>query len=348
MHIIFEEIIAKYGVVGQITLNRPQTLNALTHDMTVSLSHQLTQWAQNPAIKIVLIQSQDPRAFCAGGDLRQLYIAGQNSPLVDQFFYDEYQLNYQIKSFPKPYIALLNGITMGGGVGISVHGSLCIATENLNWAMPETGIGFFPDIGASYFLPRCPHYLGYYLGLTGARISAVDAYYAGLVDVIVPSEKLPDVQAAIFKASSPNQIPELIKAYIANANAQKSDLEIHHATIARCFNHRTIENIMTALEQEKSDWCQQTLNTLQKKSPTSLKVTLEALQRGSILNLADCLGMEYGMAQRFLNYPDLYEGIRAQMIDKDQTPHWKPLLLSEVTNTLVAEFFQLPNKRFIT
>lgn len=336
--ILFSEL----GNTGLITLNRPQSLNAITHEMVVALYDQLGTWETEEDVKTVFIQGAGEKAFCAGGDIRKIYETHHDPELViKKFFWDEYRLNHRIFHYPKPYIALLDGITMGGGVGISIHGTYRIATERFTFAMPETAIGFFPDVGGSYFLPRCPGNTGIYLGLTGARVKAADAAYLGLINHFVPTDKLPELIDSLatnnLGANTKQAIDEIIQA--ASIQPEEPPLAKHRDDIDFCFQYNTMEQIIAALQQRKNEWCEKTIETLMTKSPTSLKVTLQQLHRGKQLSFDQCMQMEYRMMMRFLVGHDLYEGIRAVIVDKDQKPNWKPRELSAVTAQEVDAYF---------
>jgi enoyl-CoA hydratase len=343
--IIFDEIKGKFLTLGQITLNRPKALNALNLEMIRAIDRQLMQWAQADHIDAVMIRSGDSRAFCAGGDIREIHTHGhQAKHKAIDFFQHEYRLNERIHSYPKPYIALMDGLTMGGGVGISIHGTYRIATENLIFAMPETSIGFFPDIGASYFLSRCPGKTGLYLGLTSARLTTADALALGLVDLQVPSDQLDAIVKTIVNADS---IITAIKTLHTEPTG-KPPIEQYRQEIDRCFSANTIEEILARLEEKNTDWHQETLQALRQKSPTSLKVTLKQLQRSGQLDLRACLQMEYHLATHFLNNPDFYEGVRAMIIDKDRAPHWSPNTLESVSETDVDSYFiPIPNQELV-
>lgn len=343
--LLFSEATGYAGSVGLITLNRPQALNALNDEMIKALTTQLAAWAVAPHIKAVVICSNSEKAFCAGGDIRNLYKLGRtDQEAIKGFFYNEYRLNYQIAKYPKPYIAFLDGITMGGGAGISIHGSLRLATDNLAFAMPETGIGFFPDIGASYFLSRCPDQLGLYIGLTGTRLTAADAFSAKLVDNIVAKDSLPGIIQAIANNQIQNTIDinTCINDYLIPAAG--SSLARNKQAVKQHFSHPSLEAIMLSLQEDTSTFAQQTLTTLLSRSPTSLRVTYETITQGQTLDLAACLQMEFGVMQQFLNTADLYEGIRAAIIEKDSHPHWNPCNLSLVSDLLISSFFTADNK----
>lgn len=341
--IIFNEIPGKGGNLGQIILNRPAALNALSQAMIQQMSAQLTIWLSEDHIKAVIIRGAGDRAFCAGGDIRQLYEIGKTNPTEAlTFFYDEYRLNYQIKYFAKPYISFLDGITMGGGAGVSVHGSHRIASERFLFAMPETGIGFFTDIGASYFLSNCPGSTGIYCGLTGARIKAADAHFMGIINYIIPHAKLDDVVNTLaeteFIHTTNQQVSEVLRRF--TVSPEHSPLTDHYDEIDNYFAVNTVEEILTLLYKNNSPWCQETAKILLTKSPTSLKVILEQLHRGAHLDFAACMQMEYGLVQHFLRSHDLYEGIRAVLVDKDQKPQWEPANLTDVNKDTVLSYFE--------
>jgi enoyl-CoA hydratase len=340
-HLVFETRAGRYGELGLITLNRPQQLNALTHAMTVSIREQLLSWAATDSVKAVCICGTGERAFSAGGDIRALYESRNQPEVGRQFFADEYALNECIYNFPKPYIAILNGLTMGGGAGVSINGSYRIATEKLTFAMPETGIGFFTDVGASYFLSRCPGKIGWYLGLTGATISAVDAYQLGLVDQVISSTYLANLMEILIQQNWSANWQEAITALLAPWTLAGTTAQLiqHREIIDRCFSQTSLEAIIAALNKQSDAWSKQTLQVLRTRSPTSLKVVLAQLNRGAQLDFNACMQMEHRIAKRFLSIADFYEGIRAAVIDKDRTPKWQPASLAEVDEQLVKSFF---------
>ena len=312
---------------GWVTLNRPSALNALTHDMARQLDARLEAWATDDAIARVVIEGAGERAFCAGGDIRDLYdVMGRgDEPFIDVFYRDEYRLNYRIHTYPKPYVALMDGVVMGGGVGVSIHGSQRIVTEHCLFAMPETGIGFFPDVGATWFLPRLPGEIGMYLGLTGARLGAADAIYCGIATQYAPRDRLHEALDGFHGDPGPPPLAE------------------HRAALDRCFAGDSLEAIIAALEGEGGDWAGETLASLAAKSPTSLKVTHRQLRRGATLSFSQALTMEFRLSQRFCAAPDFREGVRAVVIDKDGDPQWLPPSLAEVTQAHVESYFAPPS-----
>lgn len=348
--ILFTTLAGSHGNIGLVTLNRPQLLNALSQNMCVLMSAQLSQWAQEDVIKAVVICGSGDKAFCAGGDIRNIYEFRQETATGRAFFLQEYRLNQQIFHFPKPYIALLDGLVMGGGAGLSVNGSFRVATEKLKFAMPETGIGFFPDVGGSYFLPRCQGRTGWYLALTGHIINVSDAHYAGLITHHLPSKQLPALLNALVEESWKNNLFETVAAVIEQFEAPvfPDDLVMHREIIDRCFSKDNISAVIEALMWENNPWTQETVQCLLKRSPTSLKVTFEQLTRGGKMEFDDCMRMEYNIALHFLNTYDFYEGVRAAVIEKDRNPHWQPSTLAEMTNEMVAAFFiEDPQHKFL-
>lgn len=340
--IIFSELSGKNGSIGHILLNRPKALNALTTEMCQAFYTQLTQWQNNKQIKAVIIQGEGERAFCAGGDIRSLYYNGkENVSEALNFFRHEYRMNAAIFHFNKPYIALLDGITMGGGAGVSMHGSHRVATERLVYAMPETGIGFFPDIGAGHFLSRLAERIGIYLGLTGDRINAADAFQFGIVKHVISSDKQSDIVQALtdlsFTARDHDKVSAVLDSFAVKPETSKLSNFRHQ--IADCFDASSINEIIVRLEELNSDWSRHTLKKLQSKSPISLKVTFEQLRRAVNMKFDDIMNMEFNIASQFLRTPDFYEGVRAAVIDKDQSPHWQPASLKTVTDEMVQKFF---------
>lgn len=333
------------GFWGIISLNRPEAYNALSHDMILRISTQLDSWSTNKGLLGVLIHSAFEKAFCAGGDIRTLYDKGKKGDIaaLSAFFADEYRLNYKIHHYPKPWLSWINGITMGGGVGISIHGRHRVATETLKFAMPECSIGFFPDVGGSYFLSRMPGELGTYLGLSGATIGSADALYGGLIDHCIAADNYSTVKTQLLNTDfRTTEAPNKIITAILNQHATtcvSSPLAEYRQAIDDCFQGDCVETMVQRLQQHPLPWCQTVAVSLLQKSPLSLKITLEQLRRGPNLDLGACLQMEYGLAQQFVRDTDFYEGVRAQIIDKDKTPHWQPATLSAVKPQQVTQYF---------
>ncbi len=330
-------ICRKEGALGRITFNRPKALNALTHNMCVGIKRALDEWANDAAVKTVAIDAVPGRAFCAGGDIRQLYEDGTKyAPL---FYADEYRMNACIKHYPKPYMALVDGICMGGGVGVSVHGSHRVVSENVIFAMPETGIGFFPDVGGSFFLPRLPGELGMYLALTGARLTAADLVYAGVYTHFVPAAKMGAISTRLTAGETPDKILKELQEYPGIA-----PLAQHRAAIDRAFAQSSVEKILDALARE-DEWGAETAKGLRAKSPMALKVTFRLIREGRKLSFDDCLRMEYRLALRTVVGHDFREGVRAAIVDKDQSPTWNPPSLEQVSAAAVAACFAPVNDK---
>jgi len=340
-NVLFQTLPGPHGNIGLITLNRPDQLNALDESMCVAVRAQLSEWAKLAAIKAVVICGAGEKAFCAGGDIRAIYTSRDQPEIARSFFAHEYRLNQDIYHFPKPYIAFMHGLTMGGGVGLSVNGKYRIATEKLKLAMPETGIGFFTDVGGSYFLSRCPGRMGYYLGLTGTVINAADAQQIGLIDKVLNSADMPVLLDALIQADWSKNADHIITQIVGTFTPPvvATDLVTHNAIIDRCFSRPSVEAIIAALEEETDTWSQQIAQLLRTRSPTSLKVVLAQLNRGALLDFDACMQMEYHIANHFLTTSDFYEGIRAAVIDKDHSPHWQPASLEEVKGSNIENYF---------
>lgn len=323
------------GAVGLITLNRPKALNALTRAMCIEMKSQLDAWKSDAGIRCVVIQAAGERAFCAGGDIRSLYESGMAGlPSTLEFYRDEYILNAAIKHYPKPFIAFIRGIVMGGGVGVSVHGGYRVASEGAVFAMPETGIGLFPDVGGSYFLPRCPGQIGMYLALTGNRLKTADCLYSGIATHAVPAAQLDTLLARLAQGEDPAKA-------IASLSQDAGDAPLSHrrAAIDRLFGGSSVEAILTALDAEEGEWARETAATIRAKSPTATKLAFRQLREGKRLDFDDCMRMEYRMVSRVITGHEFYEGIRATIIDKDQRPVWRPASLDEVTDGEIEAYF---------
>lgn len=330
--ILFQELPAANNTkLGKIILNRPKALNALTHDMFMQLRKQLELWERDDSIKAVLIRSNSEKAFCAGGDIRAIY---ENKALgadeLARYFRLEYDTNRYIHHYPKPYVAMLHGITMGGGVGISLNGRYTIAADNLRWAMPETLIGFFPDVGASYYLSRL-QFVGNYLALTGNSINAADTLSLNLVNHVVAFDQFDAIEKELTESGVETVLNSLVDLTAA------SSLNLPEINQHFCFSE--IEDIMASLEKSSSAWAHDTLQLLLQRSPTSLKVTLEQLRRAKNKSFDEVIEMDLKIAQCMLKNHDFYEGIRAAVIDKDRNPHWDPVTLSQVRSKDVDAYF---------
>jgi len=342
-HVLFE----KRGAVGLITLNRPKALNALTHGMCLQMTMQLRAWAAQDDVKVVVVQGSGERAFCAGGDIRSLYESGINkTPYALSFYHDEYVLNALIKHYPKPYMALISGIVMGGGVGVSIHGTYRVADETTVFAMPETGIGLFPDVGGSYFLPRCPGQIGMYLALTGARLKTADLRYAGLATDFCERSSRDALIQTLAAGDSPGNLMSETTGYVVGTDVwEKSTLKMYRQKIDAFFAMDSVEGILAALDADHTDWSRDTAKTIRSKSPTATKIAFRQVREGAKLDFDDCMKMEWRMVNRVVAGHDFYEGVRATIIDKDGTPKWKPSDLSEVSNADIDAYFEpLENK----
>ena len=331
-----EVFFEKKGSLGLITLNRPEALNALTLNMVRLIHPKLKIWEEDNEIKTVAVTAVGDKAFCAGGDIRALYDWGKNNDKkATGFYYEEYQLNQLIKSYTKPYISFVNGIVMGGGVGISVHGSYRVAGENYSFAMPETGIGLFPDVGGSFFLSRLKNNVGMYLALTGSRIKSSDAIELGIAEYFIQSENFDDIFKQLSEGITPD---EVLSSF--NSNKVNSDLKNDFEKINELFSGNSLEDIFERLENDNSDFSQKNLSLLRSKSPTSLNITFRQIKNGSELNFEDCMKMEFRMVTKVMNDHDFYEGVRALIIDKDNNPAWKPEAVEEVSDEEIDEFFK--------
>lgn len=346
----FEEVSGRDGNLGLITLTRPQVLNALNHAMFSAIYNQLLEWEAANQIKAVVIRAAEGRAFCAGGDIRAVYDrkkAGDET--IPLFFRDEYRMNRLIHYYKKPYIALLDGITMGGGVGISVHASHRLATDRLVFSMPETAIGFYPDVGATYVLARLPHKMGVFIGLTGVRFNHQDCFAVGLVDELVKQNVFPDIIFALadtsFDVDAKLSVTEMLQRF--SVLPEKSIWWERRAIIEKCFGKKSVEDIIHALQKEKEEWCHEIAAELKTKSPTSLKVTLRALQEAEKLDFDECMQNEFRLTCHFVEGDEFFEGIRAAVVDKDRKPKWHPAKLEDVTLQKVKKFFAPVEQEFV-
>lgn len=331
-----ETVIARRdGRIGRILLNRPQALNALDLPMIRACTQALQAWRDEPGVHAVVIEGAGDRAFCAGGDvraLRQYELDGEHYK-AETFFREEYELNLMVATYPKPYVALIDGICMGGGIGLSVHAPYRVATEHAAFAMPETAIGFFPDIGATFFLPRLPGQIGTYLGLTGARMQGADAVHAGLATHFVRREDLPAFSRALAKDG-----PAALG--VRNVQVPEFSLAAERAAIDRCFGADTVRQIVDGLKGIGDDWSAKTLAALRAVSPSALCWTLEALRRGANMTLPQCQMAELALTRTTMRHPDFAEGVRAMVVDKDRKPRWQPARIEEVDPAVIAAMFK--------
>ncbi len=320
--------------IGRITLNRPRALNSLNHDMVLAITEHLEAWRSDAGVRAVLIDGAGDRGLCAGGDIRAIYEdarSGDGASL--RFWADEYRLNALISRYPKPYLALMDGLVLGGGVGVSAHGSHRIVTERTRLGMPEVGIGFVPDVGGTYLLSRAPGELGTHIALTAGAVTGPDAIHCGLADRFVPSERIPALLDALT-----SRTPDTALDLIAEPTPP-SGLAADAEWIDHCYAADTVEEILARLHAG-GDAAATTAKEIEAKSPTSSKVTLRALRTAAAMpDLETVLAQEYRVSHRALSSPEFVEGIRAQIIDKDRSPRWSPATLSEVDDALVESYF---------
>ena len=329
------------GRAAYLTLNRPKAINALTHAMALRMGEALEAWQADPSVDAVVIAGAGERGLCAGGDIRavrEAVISGTPRAAAE-FWRDEYILTLAIARYPKPYVAIMDGIVMGGGVGISAHGSVRVVTERSLVAMPETGIGFIPDVGGTYLLARAPGELGTHLALTGTPIGAGDAVLCGLADHFIPAADV----AAFAEALAADDVTTALKSFAAPVPA--AELAGRRAWIDECYAADTVEEIVARLQQHADPAANATAATILTKSPTALKVTLAAVRRARELpDLQSVLEQEFLVSCSGLTEPDLAEGIRAQVVDKDRNPRWVPAALADVPDSAVARFFTPPKE----
>jgi enoyl-CoA hydratase/carnithine racemase len=333
--------------IAFITLNRPKALNALSLDMILRLRTLFAQYAADPDIYAVLIRGAGDKAFCAGGDIRALYRSFNNSQsLHTEFFVAEYPLDYRLHSYPKPYVALMDGITLGGGMGIAQGSTFRVVGERTQMAMPEVAIGFFPDVGASYFLSRLPGQLGTYLALTGVQIRGADALYSGLADAFLAPDAIAtlaeDLTDLRWRDDRFADLHRFMQARSAGVSAPT--LPALRAAIDAHFSKPTVLDILASLKSETraeyAGWARQTADIMRSRSPTMVCVTFSQLRRAAAMSLAACFRMELGMAAHSFEQGDFLEGVRAVLIDKDGAPHWRPSRIEEVTDSMIEDFFR--------
>ncbi|HTD34233.1 MAG TPA: enoyl-CoA hydratase/isomerase family protein [Candidatus Elarobacter sp.] len=323
-----EEITAartgRLGRLGRVLINRPRALNALTGPMFAEIGRALDAWRNDAAVEAVVVRGAGAN-FSAGGDIRfvrDMVLAGDDAGIATMYA-DEYRLDAQIDAFPKPYVAAVDGYCMGGGLGVAMYADVIAVTERAQLAMPEVGIGFFPDVGASYVLPRLPDRIGWYMGLTGTRLSAFDAVACGLATHLLDDrtfERLEEIVAWEDLA------PESLRLRFASVahNPVSAPIDALRPAIRRCFDRSDLDGVFGALEREGGIWAGETLAAMRRASPTSLAITFELFRRGSTLTLAQCLEIEYQLAVRVCKTPEFLEGVRAMVIDKDRAPRWNP------------------------
>jgi enoyl-CoA hydratase/carnithine racemase len=329
-------VLTREGRLGKILLNRPKALNALTHEMSLAIEASLREWAGEGDVAAVIIRQAGDRAFCAGGDVRQFSEKGVG--FMRQFWRDEYRLNALIRRYPKPYIAFVDGIVMGGGVGVSVHGSHRLVTEHVGFAMPETAIGLVPDVGASYVLPRMPGEIGLYLGLTGTRLGAADAMEVGFGTHHLLRADLDSVEEEL--AGTANAVDRVLDRH--RREPGPAPILAQRAEIDRHFGQATLAGVMASLAADPGDFARATMATLATRSPTALALAFRAVREGRRKSFEDCLRMEWNIVSRMDERSDFAEGIRALITEKDGKPRWSPPRLEQVQDEVVARYFEPP------
>lgn len=333
--------IRKVGQAGRITLTRPKALNAMTYEMCMAIGDALEEWRNDRSVKLVVIDAEGDRAFCSGGDIAELYKTGKagNYEYGRKFWADEYLINARIKQYPKPYVAVMDGIVMGGGVGISAHGSHRIVTENTLFAMPECGIGLVPDVGGNWLLSRAPGYVGEYLATTGARLKAADCLYAGIGDAYVPATKLEELIEALEDTADLSFIDTFV------AEPDGGELEQTQEKIDRHFSRPSALEIAKSLEAANDEWEANAAKLMRRNCPLSVGCAVEIVRQSRhFKHFEDVLALEYRFTYRSMSHGDFIEGIRAQIIDKDRNPNWQPPTLEALDeDTISAMLVSLEN-----
>jgi enoyl-CoA hydratase len=350
-------LLERRGALGIVTLNRPKALNTLSLAMYRAMDPKLLEWSRDPSVRAILVRGAGDRAFCAGGDVRAIYDArahpqGATGDYKADFFREEYRLIERVHRFPKPYIGLMDGIAMGGGMGVSVNGSYRVSTERSLCAMPEVHIGLFPDVGATRYLNLCPGRIGLYLALTGARIKAADMLYVGFATHRVRHERLADLtdRLAALEWRAGEERTQ-IDAVLARFQERTSEppLAAKRAEIDRCFAGGSVEAILDALGREGSDWARETRATIERGSPISVKITFHQMKLGEAgMDIERALALEYRMTQHVMVGHDFFEGIRAVLVDKDQKPRWEHASLADVSDAEVDRYFESLGERELT
>lgn len=328
-------IARREGIAGTLLMNRPKALNALTLEMIRDFAAAIAAWRDDPEVRLVVLEGAGGRAFCAGGDVRAVRasaIAGDRAA-VEAFFAEEYAVNTGIAAFPKPWASLIDGVCMGGGIGVAVHNGPRVVTEHALVAMPETAIALFPDVGTSYVLPRLPGAIGTWLALTGARLTGADSVHAGLATHFVPRARLADLRAAL--------VAEGAEAVARFAEPPpEASFAAQREAIDRCFGQGSVAGILAALDAEGTEWAAAQARILRRMSPTSLCVSLELLRRGARQDLAACLATELALTRVVVNdHPDFAEGVRSVLVDKDGAPRWQPARIEDVDPAAIARMF---------
>jgi 3-hydroxyisobutyryl-CoA hydrolase len=342
-------LIEHSSVVRTLILNRPKQLNALSHYMVSRLLELFIAYEKDQNVKLIIVKGIG-RAFCAGGDVAAVVrdVKDGNWKSGANYFMKEFTLNYLMATYSKPQVSILDGIVMGGGAGASVHGRFRIATEKSVFAMPETALGLFPDVGASFYLSRLPGFFGEYVGLVGARLDGAEMLSCGLATHFVPAERLVMLEESLnkFASSDPTVISDIISKFSQHPNLKENSAFHKMGIIDRCFSKRTVEDIISALESEftikKDNWISTTIETLKKASPTSLKISLRSIREGRFQGVGNCLVREYRMVCNVLRgeiSKDFFEGCRAILLDKDRNPKWNPSKLEAISKEMVDRYF---------
>ncbi|KAL9347403.1 hypothetical protein POPTR_014G179000v4 [Populus trichocarpa] len=348
-HLLDQVLVEDNSFSKTLILNRPKQLNALSHQMVSRLLELFLAYEKDPNVKLLLLKGSG-RAFCAGGDVAAVVrdIREAHWKSGADFFCKEFTLNYIMATYTKPQVSILDGIVMGGGAGASMHGRFRVATENSVFAMPETALGLFPDVGASYYLSRLPGFFGEYVGLTGARLDGAEMLLCGLATHLVPSAKLPLLEEALVNldSSDPARISAIIDEYSERPYLKGKSAYHRLDVIDKCFSLRTVEAILSALEKEAvnitEDWFSAAIQSLKKASPTSLKISLKSIREGRLQGVGQCLVREYRMVCHVMQgklSKDFFEGCRAILLDKDKNPKWEPSQLDLISDAVVEEYF---------
>jgi enoyl-CoA hydratase len=335
-------IARREGSAGIIRLNRPKAINAVTLEMFRDIEKALDRFEADPAVSLILLEGAGERGLCAGGDIRALYESSKvGGDLGKILWREEYILNARIAGFPKPYVSFMDGIVMGGGVGLSAHSSHRVVTDRTRLAMPEVGLGFFPDVGGTFLLARAPGEIGTYFGLTGQTMNGPDAIHAGFADAVVPSARLPDLRDALTRVGSGSSADDVTKLIDGFATGETSGPVAGQQTqIDRWFAYDRMQEIIAALQRDGSELAQATLKTLGEKSPRGMVVTLKLLRLArQARSLEECLVREYRAALEVFRSDDFREGVRAAVIDKDRSPKWSPPRIADVSEAMIAPYF---------
>ena len=330
-------IAAREGLAGTLLMNRPKALNALTLEMIRAFAQAIDAWKNDASVKLVVLEGAGGRAFCAGGDVRavrQAAVDGDRAS-VAAFFTEEYAVNEGIALFPKPWVSLIDGVCMGGGIGLAIHNGPRVVSEHALLAMPETAIALFPDVGTSHILPRLPGAIGTWLALTGARLTGADSVHAGLATHFVPRENFAELREALLEGGEASVVEQFA------APLPEATFAPHRAAIDRCFGQDSVLAIIAALEAEGTEWAAAQVKILRRMSPTSLCVSLELIRRGAKMNLRGCLDEELKLTRTVVNdHPDFREGVRSVLVDKDGAPNWTPKTLEEVDRAAILALFK--------